>query len=136
MKIFISGSKSISKLPELAKIFIDQFIENNDEILVGDCYGVDAAVQMYLDSKGYSNVIVYCSGETPRNNFVTGAKVRSCAEAAKGLTGRAFQYVKDIQMAQDCDQALMVWDGKSKGTAENIRRIKEMGKPYRIITKV
>ena len=135
MKIFISGSKSISKLPELAKTFIDQFIENNDEILVGDCYGVDAAVQMYLDSKGYSNVIVYCSGETPRNNFVTGAKVCSCAEAAKGLTGSAFQYVKDIQMAQDCDTALMIWDGKSKGTAENIRRMKEMGKPYRIINE-
>ena len=135
MKIFISGSKSISKLPELAKIFIDQFIENNDEILVGDCYGVDAVVQKYLDSKGYSNVIVYCSGETPRNNFVTGAKVCSCAEAAKGLTGRAFQYVKDIQMAQDCDQALMVWNGKSKGTAENIRRIKELKKSYRIITE-
>lgn len=135
MKIFISGSKSISKLPELAKTFIDQFIENNDEFLVGDCYGVDAVVQKYLDSKGYSNVIVYCSGETPRNNFVTGAKVCSCAEAAKGLTGSAFQYVKDIQMAQDCDTALMIWDGKSKGTGENIRRVKEMGKPYRIINE-
>ncbi len=135
MKIFISGSKSISKLPDLAKIFIDQFIENIDEILVGDCYGVDAAVQMYLDSKGYRNVTIYCSGETPRNNFVTGAKVRSCAEAAKGLTKSAFHYVKDIQMTQDCDQALMVWDGKSKGTGENIRRIKEMGKPYRIINE-
>ena len=135
MKIFISGSKSISKLPELAKTFIDQFIENNDEILVGDCYGVDAVVQKYLESKGYSNVIVYCSGETPRNNFVTGAKVCSCAEAAKGLTGSAFHYVKDIQMAQDCDTALMIWDGKSKGTAENIRRIKELKKPYRIITE-
>ena len=135
MKIFVSGSKSISKLPDLAKIFIDQFIENIDEILVGDCYGVDAAVQMYLDSKGYRNVTIYCSGETPRNNFVTGAKVRSCAEAAKGLTKSAFHYVKDIQMTQDCDQALMVWDGKSKGTGENIRRIKEMGKPYRIINE-
>ena len=135
MKIFISGSKSISQLPELAKTFIDQFIENNDEILVGDCYGVDAAVQMYLDSKGYSNVTVYCSGETPRNNFVTGAKVCSCTEAAKGLTGSAFHYVKDIQMAQDCDTALMIWDGKSKGTGENIRRVKEMGKPYRIINE-
>ena len=135
MKIFISGSKSISKLPDLAKIFIDQFIENIDEILVGDCYGVDAAVQMYLDSKGYRNVTIYCSGETPRNNFVTGAKVRSCAEAAKGLTKSAFHYVKDIQMTQDCDQAIMIWDGKSKGTGENIRRIKEMGKPYRIINE-
>lgn len=133
MKYFVSGSKSISKLPEEAKSLLDEHIALGTEFLVGDCYGVDAAVQMYLDSKRYSNVIVYCSGETPRNNFVTGAKVCSCAEAAKGLTGSAFQYVKDIQMAQDCDTALMIWDGKSKGTGENIRRIKEMGKPYKTI---
>ncbi len=133
MKIFISGSKSISKLPDLAKTFIDQFIENNDEILIGDCYGVDAVVQKYLEFKGFSNVTVYCSGVTPRNNFVSAAKIRSCAEAAKGLTGSAFHYVKDTQMANDCDQALMIWDGKGKGTAENLKRIKEMGKPFVLI---
>ena len=119
MKIFISGSKSISKLPELAKIFIDQFIENNDEILIGDCYGVDAVVQKHLESKGFSNITVYCSGVNPRNNFTSSAKIHSCTEAAKGLTGSDFHYVKDIQMANDCDQALMILDGKSKGTAEN-----------------
>ena len=135
MKYFVSGSKSISTLPESIIEVIDLFISLEAEFLVGDCYGVDAAVQKYLESKGYSNVTVYCSDETPRNNFVTGAKVRSCAEAAKGLTGSAFQYVKDIQMAQDRDTALMVWDGKSKGTGENIRRIKELKKPYRIITE-
>ncbi len=133
MKIFISGSKSISKLPDLAKIFIDQFIENGDEILIGDCYGVDAVVQKYLESKGYSNVTIYCSGVTPRNNFVSAAKIHSCTEAAKGLTGSEFQYVKDIQMAIDCDQALMIWDGKSNGTAENLNRIKEMGKPFVLV---
>lgn len=133
MKIFISGSKSISMLPELAKTFIDQFIENGDEILVGDCYGIDAVVQKYLESKGFSNVTVYCSGVIPRNNFTSSAKIRSCAEAAKGLSGNAFHYVKDIQMANDCDQALMIWDGESKGTAENIRRMKEMGKPFVVI---
>ena len=135
MRVFISGSKSISKLPEEVKSLLDTFIATDAEILVGDCYGVDAAVQMYLDSKGYSNVIVYCSGETPRNNFVTGAKVCSYAEAAKGLTGSAFHYVKDIQMAQDCDQAFMIWDGKSKGTAENIRRMKKLNKPYKVINR-
>ena len=135
MRVFISGSKSISALPEEVKSLLDSYIDTGAEILVGDCYGVDAAVQMYLDSKGYSNVTIYCSSETPRNNFVTGAKVCSCAETAKGLTGNALQYVKDIQMAQDCDTALMIWDGKSKGTAENIRRIKEMGKLYRIINE-
>ena len=135
MKLFVSGSKSISVLPDEVKAILDEHIALGTEFLVGDCYGVDAAVQMYLDSKGYSNVIVYCSGETPRNNYVTGAKVHSCAEAAKGLTGRAFHYVKDIQMASDCDQALIIWNGKSKGTGENIRRVKEMGKPYRIINE-
>lgn len=135
MKVFISGSKSISALSEEVKSLLDEHIALGTEFLVGDCYGVDAAVQMYLDSKGYRNVTIYCSGETPRNNFAPSAKVRSCAEAAKGLTGSTFQYVKDIQMTQDCDQALMVWDGKSKGTGENIRRIKELKKPYRIITE-
>ena len=135
MKLFISGSKSISVLSDEIKAILDKYIAIGTEFLVGDCYGVDAAVQMYLDSKGYSNVTVYCSGETPRNNFAPSAKVCSCAEAAKGLTGNAFQYVKDIQMAQDCDTALMIWEGKSKGTGENIRRIKELKKPYRIITE-
>ena len=133
MKIFISGSKSISKLSELAKAFIDQFIENGDEILIGDCYGVDAVVQKYLEAKEFNNTTIYCSGITPRNNFVSAAKIHSCTEAAKGLTGSEFQYVKDIQMANDCDQALMIWDGISKGTAENLKRIKEMAKPFVVI---
>lgn len=135
MKLFISGSKSISILSDEVKAILDAHIAMDTEFLVGDCYGVDTAVQKYLDSKGYRNVTIYCSGETPRNNFAPSAKVCSCAETAKGLTGNAFQYVKDIQMAQDCETALMIWDGKSKGTAENIRRMKEMGKPYRIIIK-
>ena len=135
MKLFISGSKSISALSDDVKSALDDYMANGTEFLVGDCYGVDAAVQKYLESKGCGKVTIYCSGETPRNNFVTGAQVYSCAEAAKGLTGRAFQYVKDIQMASDCDQALMIWDGKSKGTGENIRRITEMEKPNKVINQ-
>ncbi len=135
MKLFISGSKSISELPDEVKLLLGDHMANGTEFLVGDCYGVDAAVQKYLASKGYSKVTIYCSGEAPRNNFATGVKVHSCAEAAKGLTGRAFHYIKDIQMAKDCDQAIMIWDEKSAGTGENIRRIKEMGKPYRIINE-
>lgn len=134
MKLFISGSKSITELPITFKLLLDDYMVESTEFLVGDCYGVDAAAQKYLASKGYSNVTIYCSGEAPRNNFVSGAKIHSCAKAAKGLMGRAFHYVKDIQMANDCDQAIMIWDGKSKGTSENIRRIKEMKKTY-IVTR-
>ena len=133
MRVFISGSESISKLPEEVKSLLDTFIATDAEILVGDCYGVDDAVLGYLDLKEYSNVTVYYSGEFPRNFFALCVKTCSCAENAVGLTGSEFHYVKDIQMAKDCDQAIMIWDGKSKGTGENIRRIKEMGKPYKVI---
>ena len=130
MKLFVSGSKSISVLSNEVKSILDEHIARDTEFLVGDCYGVDAAVQKYLESKGYSNVTIYCSGETPRNNFVTGAKVHSCAEAAKGLTGSTFHYVKDIQMANDCDFALVIWDGKSKGSENNIKRILNLNKKH------
>jgi len=133
MKLFISGSKSISVLSDEVKSILDEHIALGTEFLVGDCYGVDAAVQKYLESKGYGNVTIYCSGETPRNNFAPSAKICSCVETAKRLTGREFHYVKDIQMANDCNQAIMIWDRKSKGTKENIRRMTEMKKAYKAI---
>lgn len=135
MKLFISGSKSISILSDEVKAILDKYIVLGAEFLVGDCYGVDAAVQKYLESKGYRNVTIYCSGATPRNNFAPSAKICSCAENVVGLTGSAFHYLKDIQMANDCNQAIMIWDGKSKGTGENIRRIKELKKPYKVINR-
>lgn len=135
MKLFVSGSKSISVLSDEVNAILDKYIAMGTEFLVGDCYGVDAAVQKYLDSKGYSNATIYCSGATPRNNYAPSAKICSCAENTVGLTGGAFHYAKDIQMAHDCDLAIMIWDGKSKGTSENIRRIKELKKPYKVINR-
>ena len=73
MKLFISGSKSITELPITFKLLLDDYMVESTEFLVGDCYGVDTAAQKYLASKGYSNVTIYCSGEAPRNNFVSGA---------------------------------------------------------------
>ena len=132
-KLFVSGSKSISKLSEAALGLLDDAIKKGMEILVGDCYGVDTAVQKYLDQRNYANVTVYCSGEKPRNYFLTGARVRSCADLSKGLSGREFNYVKDVQMCEDCDRALMIWDGESEGTRENIKRMLDLGKPFLVV---
>ena len=132
-KLFVSGSKSISKLSEAALGLLDDAIKKGMEILVGDCYGVDSAVQKYLDQRNYANVTVYCSGEKPRNYFLTGGRVQLCADLSKGLSGREFNYVKDIQMCGDCDRALMVWDGKSAGTRENIKRMLDLGKPFLVV---
>ena len=130
-KIFISGSKSISKLTEKMLAVLDKIMQDGDTVLVGDCYGVDLAVQKYLLEKGYTDVIIYCSGEQPRNHVV--GTVHSCAKDAAGLKGRAFQYVKDEAMCKDCDEAYGFWDGKSPGTLENARRVQEQGKCFRYV---
>ena len=130
-KIFISGSKSITKLTDEMIAVLDKIMQDGDAILVGDCYGVDLAVQKCLLEKGYTDVIIYCSGEQPRNHVV--GTVHSCAKDAMGLKGRAFQYVKDEAMSKDCDEAYGFWDGKSLGTRENAKRVQEQGKCFRYV---
>lgn len=120
-KIFISGSKSISKLTEEMYGILDKIIQDGDTILVGDCHGADLAVQKYLLKKDYTNVIVYCSGEQPRHQLI--GTVHSCAKEAEGLKGRAFRYVKDEAMSKDCDEAYGFWDGRSLGTLKNAERV-------------
>ena len=130
-KVFISGSKSISKLTEEMLAILDKIVQDGDSVLVGDCYGVDLAVQKYLLTKGYADVFVYCSGEQPRHHLI--GMIHSCAKDAMGLKGRAFQYVKDEAMCKDCDEAYGFWDGKSLGTRENAKRVQEQGKCFRYV---
>lgn len=131
-KVFISGSKSISFLNETFLRFLSNAIQENFQILIGDCYGVDSAVQKFLASINYPNVTVYCSGEKPRNYFLKTGTIHSCANLSKGLFGRDYQYVKDIEMCKDCDYGIALWDSKSLGTAENIKRLQALGKEIKV----
>lgn len=127
-KVFVSGSKSISALSIEFLEHLSLAIQEGFEILVGDCYGVDAAVQKYLAGINYPNVTVYCSGEKPRNFFLEKGNIYSCIDLSKNLTGRDFQYVKDIEMSKDCDYGIALWDSKSIGTGKNIKRLHALGK--------
>ena len=133
IKIFIFG-KFFAELPNFAKAILDYFIKNGDEILVGDSNGTDILIQKYLKSKGYNNVTIYCNGDTPKNNFTTSAKIRSCAERVKILPDKAARYVYLKQMADDCDlkisileeKVYLAWDGVNDIVEKNIKCIKEL----------
>ena len=132
MKIFISGSSKIKQLNQEMKNCLDEVIKKvNDEVIVGDCYGVDILVQKYLKEHNYNNVTVYCSQEKPRRsvyeNFV------SMYEQAKNLDGEDFYQVKDKEMCNICDSAIAFWNGTSYGVKCNIERIKQMDKPLIVI---
>ena len=124
-KVFIGGSISIKALDDNVIARLDGIINQNLIVLIGDAYGVDKEVQQYFASHKYKAVTVYTSSDRARNNI--GAWNVSSIQA-KGLYGRKMHTQKDIAMASDCDMALMIWDGKSIGTFNNIKRLRSLNK--------
>lgn len=117
-KVFISGSISIKNLDPRVVERLLNVINLDYQVLVGDADGVDSAVQKYLTSEHASNVIVYCAGDQPRNNFGNWSTKRIETSAKPGT--RAFFTAKDLEMAEVCDYGFMIWDTKSSGTLKNI----------------
>jgi len=115
-KVFIGGSISIRKLPKLVLDKLNNIINKQFDILIGDAPGVDTLVQQYLFENNYLNVTVfhihYC-----RNN-VGNWSTRKVP--TNGLIGRKAYMQKDIVMANLADYGFQIWDGKSKGTWNNI----------------
>ena len=64
MKVFISGSISIKKLPNKVINSLNKIKENNFEVLVGDAKGIDSLIQDFYQD--YENVTIYTAEETPR----------------------------------------------------------------------
>ncbi|HYA36139.1 MAG TPA: hypothetical protein VEF03_10995 [Candidatus Binataceae bacterium] len=87
-------------------------------ILVGDANGADRAVQRYLADKAYRNVIVHCMAGNCRNN-IANWPVRA-VPAPIGVRGFAYYALKDKAMVEDAAYGLMLWDGESKGTLNNV----------------
>lgn len=118
MKVFIGGSRKISRINQDIKIRIDNLIKSNSIILIGDANGVDKSIQAYLKSKNYQIVYIYCVNNECRNNL-GGWDVRYTRyDSSK----KDYQYFssKDIKMANETEFGFMIWDGESKGTLNNI----------------
>ena len=129
-KVFIGGSKSIHRIDNwgdriLIESEIDKYISSNVRILIGDCPGVDKIVQAYLFLKGYKNVTVYAAEGKARNNIGDWPVVNV---PSHGEEEYDYYQLKDIEMAKDADEAFMIWDGQSKGTAFNIDEMQKLEK--------
>ncbi|MDQ2088026.1 hypothetical protein RBH29_16480 [Herbivorax sp. ANBcel31] len=69
MNIFIAGPRAISRLDKLVIHKINDIMDNNYNILVGDANGVDKAVQKFCSEKSYKNVRVCATMGKARNNL-------------------------------------------------------------------
>lgn len=129
MKIFIGGSKEIGALPYRMKKVLYSIVKQSHEVLIGDCYGTDLAVQQYLNKMKYRKVMVYTACKKARNNIGNWKEIRVETDKTRFEAHRQ----KDSVMVAACDFSIMLWNGKSKGTYANIKELDDKGKKVILI---
>lgn len=127
-KVFIGGSRRLSRLNADVRQRIDNVIEKRFTVFIGDANGADKAVQRYLASRHYDRVIVFCMAGECRNN-IGNWPTRNIRAAERARRDFAYYAMKDWAMVDEASHGLMLWDGKSKGTLNNIINLVQQGKP-------
>lgn len=127
-KVFIAGSRRLSRLNNDVRRRIDNILRKDFTVIVGDANGVDAAVQRYLSSRNYRNVVVFCMEGGCRNN-IGDWPTRAIMAADPGRRDFAYYSTKDRAMAEEAHYGLMLWDGRSRGTLTNIIHLVRERKP-------
>ncbi|MFP3975153.1 MAG: hypothetical protein ACLFVK_02895 [Dehalococcoidia bacterium] len=117
-KVFVGGSRKLSRININVKAKIDAMIQKGYIILVGDANGADKSFQRYLFEQRYGNVIVFCMANGCRNNLGRWEERR--IKVNNNKNGFEYYAAKDVEMSKEADYGFMLWDAKSKGTVQNI----------------
>jgi hypothetical protein len=128
--VFLGGSRRISRLSETIRSKLDELLNRGLMMVVGDANGADRALQQYLADRGYERVVVYAVTGKLRNNVGNWA-VR-LVDAPRGARGFDLYSIKDTKMANDASYGFMLWDGKSRGTIQNVHNLLAQGKPVAV----
>ncbi len=121
-KIFISGSISLKKLDFKILASLDKIILKKYKVLVGDAFGIDSAIQEYLNQKQYFDVEVHSIYSQPRNIISSSFKTIKVDFDETLKSEREKQTFKDVFMTKNSDTSFVIWDGKSTGSFQNILR--------------
>jgi len=119
-KLLLMGSSAFRdrELPVEVKDRIDEAMEREMRIIVGEAHGASRIYQDYLKAKGYRNVVV---GHAVKLRYNAG-------------NWKDVQYGKDLKererkMIEDCDSALVIWMNNSSVIANDLEILKRLGKP-------
>jgi|APSaa5957512576_1039674.scaffolds.fasta_scaffold29918_1 hypothetical protein len=130
-KVFISGSITIKQLPRCVEDSLQRIKEQNLGLLVGDADGTDTMVQNYCKRINYLNVTVYSIYSSPRYKVPEFNK-KYILVKSDSKKERERQKEKDAAMTKDSEYSLVIWDGKSKGSYQNILRALEHNKKIKV----
>lgn len=124
--VFLSGSRKIGRLNRQIRERLDNIINQEFSVILGDANGADKAMQQYFAESEYRHVSIYCAGSVCRNNI--GNWKANFVDIDPKLKGRDFYTQKDKEMAAIADYGLVLWDGKSPGSLNNIMELLKRNK--------
>jgi hypothetical protein len=128
--VFIGGSRRIARLNDTIRSHLENIIRQQFAVIVGDANGTDKAVQTYFANGDYHNVVVYCMEDHCRNNVGRWPTKQVIADGAK--KDFAYYAAKDEEMAKVASRGFMIWDGRSRGTLNNIVNLLRQDKPVSV----
>ena len=111
--VMVSGSRSIRQLPAAAINSINKIIAQDFYILVGDAPGVDQQVIRYLEKVNYTKCVVFYSARY-------GCRTKTTFRT-QSISGSFVD--RDKHMSTLATYGLAIWDGRSIGTSNNIKRV-------------
>ena len=126
-KVFLSGSRSISRLSPAVRERLENIMERAMPVIIGDANGADKALQLCLANAAYEPVTIFAAGDRCRNNM--GAWEIRFINAGAGLKGRDFYAQKDKAMAKEAGYGFILWDGESPGSISNALELIHQAKP-------
>lgn len=121
-KVFISGSISLNVLSQVVEKSLNTIQEKNIRVLVGDAKGIDTLIQDYFSKNTYFNLDICSIYETPRNRKNNNFNTILIEVDMDMKSERKRQEKKDEYMSLNSDYSFVIWDGKSKGSFNNIQR--------------
>lgn len=127
MKVFMAGSKHLTTLDVAVTERMFSICSKGFDVLIGDCSGIDAAVQKFFSDLNYQKVTIYASNGKARHNI--GNWPIHKVSVPPYMRGFDYYRQKDIAMANDANYGFMIWDGQSRGTRCNIENLLSQSKP-------
>lgn len=115
MKVIIAGSRSITDYQTVKKI-LDKIDIEMGEIVSGCAQGVDTLGEWYADQYGIPVKRFHADWE---NLKAPGAVIKE-KRGRRYNASAGFQ--RNEAMARYADALVLIWDGKSKGSADMLRR--------------
>lgn len=111
IKLIVAGSRDFQNYPMLCKE-LDKIRESIAEVVCGEARGADTLGRTYA----YDNAI-------PIKSF----------PADWAAYGKSAGFVRNHQMAEYADAAIIFWDGVSPGSAHMIKTMQDLGKDVTVI---